>query len=188
MTALFLSPHNDDETLFGAFTILREAPDLDVLVVYASAAQERVGILAETREAETRLALKMLGVTGGHYSQGWLSDRHGPQEGEVADFLLGLDGEQYERVYAPVVYGEVGGANLQHDAVGLAALDVFGDRVTGYHTYTHGRTRMAGPRLVEIEDADWVRAKLLALSCYVSQILEPSTGHHFTHALTEWYE
>ena len=34
MSNLFISPHNDDETLFGAFTLCREAADIQVVVVF----------------------------------------------------------------------------------------------------------------------------------------------------------
>src|SRR5262245_21395624 len=58
---LFLAPHNDDETLFGAFTLQRERPV--VLILYDSYVQVNRGAAwcdAETRREETRKAARIL--------------------------------------------------------------------------------------------------------------------------------
>jgi len=59
---LFLSPHNDDEALFGAFTIMREKPL--VLIVTDSHIQylRGDGITPGQRRLETQRAMKKLGV------------------------------------------------------------------------------------------------------------------------------
>ena len=59
---LFISPHNDDETLFGAFTILRERPL--VLIVYDSWVQFRRGdpVTALERRNESLAAMNILGA------------------------------------------------------------------------------------------------------------------------------
>lgn len=182
--ALFLSPHNDDETLFGAFTILRETPQ--VITVFRSKLQEirGTGIDYDQREHETRSALAVLGVPGWQQEQwGFHDNEHLSQDDLVA--TLEPYSATYTRVFAPQPYDE--GGHPHHDLVGHAAIQAFGnDRVTLYHTYKNGRGRVEGD-LVPIKNPDWIRSKLLALACYPSQIREPSTGHHFAEALHEYY-
>ena len=57
---ILISPHNDDETLFCSWTILREKPL--VVIVTDSARQASKGITAEQRRAETKAAMDILGV------------------------------------------------------------------------------------------------------------------------------
>jgi len=59
---LLLSPHNDDESLFAAYTIMREQPL--VLVVADCNIQFNLGwgITAEQRKEESRQGCKILGV------------------------------------------------------------------------------------------------------------------------------
>lgn len=196
MTSLFLAPHNDDETLFGAFTLLRHKPL--VVVVFKSDIQEKrgTGITAAMREAETAAAMEVLGcewqqwplLDSGSEANGWTADdifaRLEMLDGLAGDLAEDGSGSLgYDRVFAPAV--EEGG-HAQHNLVGEIADNLFGGRVTHYKTYTNGRGRSEGVP-VEYEN-EWIGLKLCALSQYASQIAEPSTGHHFAQALTEWYE
>lgn len=195
MTALFLSPHNDDEALFGAYTLLREAPDVHVVVVLKSMVQESrgTGITHWMREQETNAALVQLGGGRINWKQwsGACNDQD-PDWNVVRAAVLSLawtplfDGGHYDRVYAPAPYEE--GGHPHHDMIGQIALDVFRDEaeVTLYHSYRNGRGREEGTP-VPVEDPDWIRRKLLALACYGSQIRLENTGHHFAQALKEWY-
>ncbi len=62
MKKLFLSPHDDDAVLFGAFTCMREEPTVvTVLDSYIQPNRGEVGCDAITRAKETKEALKVLG-------------------------------------------------------------------------------------------------------------------------------
>lgn len=182
MTSLFLAPHNDDETLFGAFTLLREKPL--VIVVFRSRKQERVGIKHQTRELETKAAMEILGCEWKQMN--FLDSEYGvPLFDELVRWLTKFKADNdIDKVYAPAI--EIDGHD-QHNYIGQVADIVYRERVTHYMTYTNGRGRSEGEP-VAIENPDWIGLKLCALACYPSQIREPSTGHHFTQALHEWYE
>lgn len=179
---LFLSPHNDDETLFGAFTILRHRP-IVVVVFYP----DPRGGDPTTRLRETTLACRLLGAAG--YKQGNV-----PQEPadtrkcsheklmEIQELLKLLDKQQSpERVWAPALSPN---GNAEHAAVGQQAAAVFGDRVTHYHTYHAGQKVAQQNKPVPYEPS-WIRLKHLALACYGSQY--EKAGRHFMEDLREWY-
>jgi LmbE family N-acetylglucosaminyl deacetylase len=179
VTALLLSPHNDDEALFAAFTCVRERPH--VIVCLRSAVQERrgYGITAAVREAETDRAMRILGCSW----EQW------PYPDDVVDWpaiearLRDLD-VRYGRVYAPAPEAQEGHAH--HDTLGYIADRVFGaENVTHYLTYNaQGRSTSGIP--VPIEDA-WVELKLMALACYRSQLGHASCVEHFLRDQHEWY-
>lgn len=175
---LFLSPHNDDETLFGAFTLLRERPRV-VTVLRSFVQEERgTGVTYQEREAENAAALEVLGI--GEWEQ-WPYPDSDPPWDEVRERFASL---QPDRIYAPAV--ERGG-HLHHNAIGELAKAVWPGKVTPYTTYTAwGRTR----RGTEVPwKHEWVLLKLRALSCYRSQILVPGTRttHHFLGPQAEYY-
>src|SRR4026207_1324159 len=61
MRSLLISPHNDDETLWAAFTILREQPTVVVaLDSYIQVARGDLQCTAERRRAETIAAMQIL--------------------------------------------------------------------------------------------------------------------------------
>ena len=63
MKSIFLAPHNDDEALFGSFTIIREKP-LVVIITDSWIQPNRgeKGCDAETRWNETKKAMEILGA------------------------------------------------------------------------------------------------------------------------------
>ena len=174
--ALFLSPHNDDETLFGAFTLLRDRPR--VITVLRSFVQEQrgTGVTYQEREAETQAALDVLGSP--QWEQWTYSDAD-PSWPEIRERLASLDAD---RVYAPAV--EQGG-HEHHNAVGALADELWPGKVTFYTTYT-SRGRSTGPDAVAWEH-EWVLLKLRALACYRSQIANPGT-RTTAHFLTPQFE
>lgn len=182
MTALLLSPHNDDESLFAAATCVIHDPH--VVVVLRSQLQQirGTGITAATREAETDRALSQLDVTT--WEQ-WPYSDAAPDWAAVEAAMRELDEQRHpERVFAPAV--ELGGHD-QHNQVGDLAHAVFGDRVTAYLTYVRGHGRSRSGNEVPFEP-DWPVRKLRALACYRSQIVEPSTRDWFLDGtLREWY-
>jgi LmbE family N-acetylglucosaminyl deacetylase len=165
MTSVFLAPHPDDETLFGAFTLLREKP----LVVIVTDSGER------ERHREFNKAMDVLGIDG----RMWLGlPEAAPKWERVRDLLRDL---APERIYAPLP--ETRG-NEHHNRVGHIALSAAPDITTLYTTYTPaGRTE---GRLVDFDPA-WVELKFRALACYRSQIAHPSHAPHFLRAQYEFY-
>lgn len=179
---LFLAPHNDDETLFGAFSLLREEPH--VIVCLRSSRMGTPGyppplIDAETREAETDAAMNVLGL---EWTQ-WPVPDSSPDWDELVDRAQHLP-KVYDRCFAPAIEED---GHAQHNLIGTLALKVFGPgRVTQYLTYTNGTTRSRSEQPVPFE-AGWPELKRRALDCYRSQIAHPMTGHHFSAPLDEFY-
>lgn len=172
-TDLFLSPHNDDETLFGAYAILRYKPH--VVVCLKSRIQELrgTGIAASQREYETARALWWLGDPT--WEQWQFSDVDPDWDGfkaKLAEF--DRTHPEIERVFAPETERD---GHEHHSWVGSIAAVMFEDRYVPYLTYRRGYGRSVGTE-VEFEP-DWPAKKLRALSCYESQIAEPSTAYWF---------
>ena len=165
-SGVLLSPHNDDETLFAAFTILRHRPR--VVVCYPS---ERDYGDPVAREAESREAVELLGASGFEQWRG----------GDMVAAMRDLDARTHpERVWAP----DERASHPQHVEVARAARDVFGDRVVTFHTYDDGGKVRDG-RTVPYEP-EWVHAKLRALCRYKTQATHPRAGAFFTWDLLEY--
>lgn len=178
MPGLFLSPHNDDETLFGAFTLLAHRPK--VIVVLRSFRQNELHGFDSSwaeRERETDAAMKVLGVTWNQWGHTDVEPDWERVEADLRDVRLGPGA----RVWAPAPEDE---GNPQHNEIGEIAARVFPGNVTHYMTYTNGRGRSAGTP-VKYKN-EWVAWKLCALSCYASQIRLESTCHHFMQPLHEF--
>jgi LmbE family N-acetylglucosaminyl deacetylase len=178
--ALFISPHNDDETLFGAFTILRERPL--VVVVYDSHIQEQRGnpVTWHARRAETTAAGRILGFNACYLG---FSDADPLVSAEaIRARLREVLGVIDETVYAPAL--ETNG-HAQHNLV-AAAVDE-GPRVVRYLTYTPAG-KSTSRRVVPILEPGWIGLKLRALACYESQ-WAPRLGcyPHFLRDQTEYY-
>lgn len=163
---VLFSPHADDETLFAAFTILRHRPA--VVICYPS---ERDYGSTEARLAESREACAILGATGVEQWQG----------GDLVEQMRAYD-EQYQpvRVWAP----DERASHADHVAVARAAREVFGDRLTTFHTYV-GDTKIRDGRLAPYEP-EWVYAKLRALTRYETQATHPRASAFFTADLLEY--
>jgi LmbE family N-acetylglucosaminyl deacetylase len=159
---LFLSPHNDDETLFGAFTIQRVKPL--VAVVFDSYVQAQRGNVVTWRQRrnETQNALAELGV------------------GDDVRFL-GMRDDVFTT-------NELTG-HAHHDVVALVADCIWPGRVTHYLTYTRTGGKSISANRVPVESGEWVRRKLRALACYESQIDIERLGcrEHFLRDLHEYY-
>lgn len=167
VAGVLFAPHNDDETLFAAFTILRHRPR--VVVCYGSAGD--YGDSA-TREAETREAMAVLGAAGVEQWQG----------GDLVRRMREFDAVvKPERVWAPASRT----SHPDHVAVAIAAATVFGARLTSYHTYVDGQ-KVRSDRPVPFE-REWVPQKMRALLRYTSQLSHPRAYQFFTHDLLEYY-
>ena len=186
---IFLAPHNDDETLFGAFTIQKEHPV--VIVVYDSYAQVNRGALwcdAASRRAESIAALRILLGPCADVRFGALRDDEVYTVDVVASRIASQlrSDERCEGVFAP---GDEDGGHPQHNLVAAAALTLvlqWKVPLIRYSTYTTqgGRTRTA--QVVPMTPIG-IMSKLRALACYESQIIIETCRQFFTQDLSEYY-
>lgn len=160
---LFLSPHNDDETLFGSFTILRHKP-MVVICLRSQVQEDRGGPSAETREKETQSALWWLGQPT--WKQLTTPDTDPNAADKLHDDFETLDYVHApERVWAPAYEAD---GHDQHNLVTFVAHAVFGMKVQPYLTYKRGSMRTRGHEVSY--EPSWVHQKMRALCCYRSQI------------------
>lgn len=185
MSHLFLAPHNDDETLFGAFTLLRHQPFVVVCLrsfrMTDPSYPGGVPIHYEQREQETGDAMDWLGC---QWTQWEHSDAAPDWEKVLGDLEDLRDGRiDWEHVWAPA---DVQNGHPQHNVIANIASEVFGKKVpiTYYLTYTAGGKDRYG-REVEFEP-EWVSLKHRALACYESQAAHPATRSHFLDDIREY--
>lgn len=183
MKSLLLAPHNDDETLWNSWNILRYKPH--VIICLRSQVQEDrgTGITAAVRQLETARALWWLGDPT--WEQWGYSDAD-PDWRDIEQRMgeFDLAHPDLERVFSPAQEED---GHEHHDAIGYYARKVFGDRVQPYLTYRRGFGRSTGfyvnGECVSGEEvpfeSSWPAKKLRALSCYESQIAEPSVEYWF---------
>lgn len=174
MTHLLLSPHADDETLFAAYTCIRERPQ--IVVVF----QDPDPRLRAIRQQEAMCAAERMGCP---WPKTWPSFIEGQKQSRSTERQLREHLESKagaETVWAPA---PLLGGHEEHTLVGQAAREVFGDRVRYYHTYRRGEGRTIG-ELVPYEP-EWVAIKMEAMACYSSQIRIADRQGWFTH---DWVE
>ena len=182
MTALLLAPHQDDESLFCAYTVLRHRPH--VVTCFASHVQaSRGGPDDDTRNLETMRATVVLGAPS------WqkLPVRDDAPDSEMlASLLREIDADQeWTVVFAPAV--ELGGHD-QHNLVGHLAEEVFGrERLQPYLTYVRGQGRSRSANEVPFEP-HWPALKMRAMAEYSSQINLPDCRPWFSDWDREFYE
>jgi len=177
MNKLFLAPHSDDETLFGAYTLMREKP-LVVIVTDSWIQYFRdTGITADQRWNETVEAMKILGCPV--IRLGIRDDVI--DEWSVNDKLSRFVG--FETVYAPAIQG----GNPHHDLIGKVASKLFTTNLTTYATYTTTDLHTTGSKEI-IPTPEEIEMKNKALACYISQLNLPATAPHFAAVrnLSEW--
>ena len=161
MNTIFLAPHNDDEALFGAFTIMREKPSVFIITEsYIQPNRGEVGCDAETRWEESKKAMQILGAM---VIRVGIKDFE-LQAGNLANFFKGTYGT-VEKVYAPALQS----GNPHHDMVSVAAKEIWGDKVVFYSTYAPGQFFTKGD--IEIKPTpEEMEKKIQALACYTSQL------------------
>lgn len=176
MRPLFLSPHSDDETLFGSYTLLRHNPE----VIICLRGTTQTGISYERRATEANCASWWLGIdTPTH----WPCDDGKVDWDEVRSRMKLL--APRDQVFAPMV--ELGGHH-EHNMIGGMADEVFGwENVTHYATYVRGHGRSQTETQVSYEP-DWPAKKFKAMACYVTQINLDNTRPWFSDWDREWYE
>lgn len=176
-SSIFLAPHNDDEALFGAYTLMREKP-LVIIVTDSFIQPERgeINCTAEIRRQETINAMAIagcpvvfLGIKDKELTEELLIERLKPFNPEV--------------VYAPAIHG----GNAHHDMVGRVARQLFPGRSRHYTTYTKLDLYTTGS--TEIRPTEHEKAlKTKMLNCYESQLALPwqKTLFHHWNGANEW--
>ncbi len=164
-----LVPHNDDESLFLSFTLMRRKPL--VVVVTDSWIQHLRGDKGcgpQERRNETIAAMKLVGCP--------VLFMGIPDEQLTEDVLRErLKDFNPETIYIPALQG----GNPHHDIVNKVALELFGrQRCEQYSTYS--KTQLYIPEGYEIKPTQIeMELKNKMLDCYTSQINLPSTAPHF---------
>lgn len=165
---VFLAPHNDDEALYGAYTLMRHKP-LVIIVTDSYIQPERgdIGCDADTRRKETIAAMKLVGCPVLFL---------GIKDTELTEELLRerLSGLNPETIYIPAIQG----GNPQHDLIGKVGLDMFGKACERYCTYTKTELHTIGGWELKPTYAE-MKLKNQMLDCYKSQLELPSTKPHF---------
>lgn len=179
MKSLFLSPHDDDNVLYGAFTCLREKPlILVVLDSYIQPNRGEKGCSAEERARETEKANEILECK---------VERLGIHDDESLDRMENLirdaltNFHDYDIIYAPAFQR----GNVHHDLVNKIAAEMFGEKVSYYTTYT--KTELWTKSRIEIVPLPReIELKNKALECYQSQL--KINAVHFDAVLgkSEW--
>lgn len=173
--SLFLSPHQDDETLFGAYTIMREKPL--VIICTDSYIQEirGDGITNEERTNETLKAMKLAGAE--------VVFLHIPDNNVSIDLLREkLKNYKAKMVYAPAI--ELGG-NRTHNLVGQAADELF-KNVKHYMTYGSANyTKTIGNEIITpTEEEKELKKKML--ECYPSQMRIQCVSFFINHNILNY--
>lgn len=174
---IFLSPHNDDEALYGAYTLMRHKP-LVVVVTDSYIQPERGdnGCGADVRRQETINAMQLAGVPVLFL---------GIKDTELTADVLRERLKYFnpETVYIPAIQG----GNAQHDLVSGVAADLFGSRCERYCTYTKKKLYTTGGwELIPTQQEVELKDKML--NCYKSQLKLKSTAPHFkaVRGKSEW--
>jgi len=179
---IWISPHSDDETLYGAFTLMREKPL--VVIVTDSYIQQNRGesITPQQRFQESVNAMKILGLP---------IVRLGIRDDIITELAV-IERlawfKNFETVYAPALQG----GNLAHDIIARASEKVFKSnpraKFIQYSTYSKGEFYTPGTKQI-IPDSTEIAIKNEMLDCYKSQIELPATLPHFeaVKGKSEWY-
>lgn len=164
---ILVSPHNDDETLFAAYTLIREKP-LVIIVTDSYLQFDRgTGITAAQRRAETVKAMQVLGCRVEFLGY---DDRNTPLDLLKTTFL---ELSNVKKVYSPALQG----GNALHDHISRLSRDVWPHTIQ-YATYAFKESfTPVGEEIVPTDEE--MRLKNKALDCYMSQLMYPPTSHHF---------
>jgi len=177
---LFFSPHCDDESLFGCFTIQRENPL--VVVVFDGRIQQKRGlpVTAQDRRNETIFALQEIGALA--LFMGYSDADDDPPS--LKDNIRALiERHKPEKVWAPAIEKD---GHVQHNLVGRLVAEAF-PATQGYLTYTRTGGKSTNGKPVPIEPG-MIQRKLRALACYTSQIdIVANCREHFLRDLKEYY-
>jgi hypothetical protein len=169
---LFLSPHNDDETLFGAHIIQTYDPLVVILTdsfIQYERGEQRCSWQARQHESEAAMRILGAPVEFCHIPDKDFNEdlctkalsKYAPKGTESWS-----EAPAYDMVFAP---SATEGGNWMHDVTGQVADKLFPGIVHHYSTYTKDREYPKGDILIYADEAMWAK-KLEALKCYYSQM------------------
>ncbi len=164
MNAVLFSPHNDDETLFAFYTLLRHKPKVIVCLRSFKEAQNGGPTYVE-REAETGMAMKLAGCEWEQWPHSDLEPDWSKIKHDIAEAV-----QQHDVVMGPAWEN---GGHEQHNAIA----GLIPDARLRYLTYKRGHGRTEGVEVVpNVFEAE---LKQRALDCYRSQIRYQPTAYWF---------
>lgn len=175
---IMISPHNDDETLFCAYTLMRLKPL--VIIVTDSWIQHLRGdqnCSQFERRYETIEAMKLVGCPVVFL---------GIPDTELTEEIL-RERLQYfnpETIYIPAEHED---GNYQHNMVARIGLELFGTKCERYCSYTKTNLQVAKGWEIRPTQQE-IDLKNKMLDCYTSQLNLPSTRPHFdaVRGRSEW--
>lgn len=168
---LLLAPHNDDETLFAAFTVMREKPLVAVVTDCYVQFGRNPSVSWAQRRRETQDACAILGVPVYFMA---LEDDSLSDSG-IAYALTRF--KNFDMVWIPMLQG----GHLQHDQVHRAAMATFTQtEIRTYGTYSRTQPHFATDGIPVVPTAHEMSLKRAALECYKSQHVW--SREHFTAA------
>lgn len=176
---IILSPHDDDNALFAAFTCMREKPTIVVCTdAYIQDMRGEKGCDAQTRAKETEEAAKLLGCEVVRLG---IPDHMLTIERLIKEIHENI--EVIGKVYAPALQG----GNIHHDIVHAVARARWPEKVIFYTTYEKQKLYTEGDTEI-IPTLEELALKNKALECYTSQINLPATRPHFEAVMgkSEW--
>jgi LmbE family N-acetylglucosaminyl deacetylase len=169
MNAVLFAPHNDDETLFAFYSMLKYRPIVVVVLRSFKQNVQQNGPHWKVREAETQAVMEMIGLE--HVQ--WTYDDMRPDWPRISDAIADVI-DQFDVVIAPA--DELGG-HEDHCAVASICgglTDSSGQELIRYLTYQcgYGRSTQGVPVPHTPEEE---LLKLQALGLYRSQMEHPAT-------------
>lgn len=174
---IWISPHNDDAVLFGAYTLMRERPlVLTVTDSWIQPNRGEVGCSADDRWQEDIKAMEILGCP---------IIRLGLRDDTLTEkdlYQAFAKFANFDRIFVPAFQG----GNRHHDMVSDVATHVFERKCVYYPTYTKTQLYTTGISEV-VPTIEEVELKNKALDCYTSQLR--INGPHFdaVRGRSEWY-
>lgn len=183
MKAVFVSPHDDDHALFGAFTCLEHNPILVVVFNGYVQLERGLSVRPEQRAEETAAAACILNCPQ-IVRLGFRDNDPTVTPSQVDAMIDEMVGPHVDQWFLPA---DEAGGHKQHNLV-AQIVPVKGE-TTRYLTYTE-RGKSTGPNVVPIRSGAWIQKKLLALAQYSSQMsMDPRMGcyQHFLRSQEEYY-
>jgi len=170
---IFLAPHNDDETLFGAYIIMKEKP----FVVICTDSHSKEKNIIVTRRNESREAMDILGA------EVWFLGIPNFADAKMFRAMLEIRLsrlDNVETVYAP----NIDSSNIHHKVLGEVAKELF-DNVIFYDTYkdSYGTTGI-GKKVKHTAKMKLLKTK--AMLKYKSQIEKEITKKYFSEVWDEY--
>jgi LmbE family N-acetylglucosaminyl deacetylase len=166
---MILIPHTDDESLYCAYTIMREKPL--VVIVFDSYIQD--WCTKEQRRQESINALELIGV---EFVFLGLNDAIST-ESDVREALMKF---KPSKCYAP------SGSHKHHEMLGRLAKELY-KNVTIYTTY-EGNNYLVKGKTVIIPTKEEIELKNKMLDCYKSQLVKNAPHFEAVRGQSEYYE